>query len=956
MVKAKGEPVGGIAAASKEGARPDFTSRFFVVDYHEEETAETAEETGKERLSLEEENATWIKTGIGVHPRVVAALREMKIESFFPVQKVVIPFLLRSLRTPTATPGSLRENTTSPDLWRTAAPSLGTPPDSSSPYGCDVCVAAPTGQGKTLCYAVPLVSVLYGRLVPKIRAVVIVPTRELAAQVLSVFQQLTGETGGTPATYRGPETAALRVVALVGQTSFALECRKIHPHRERLGRGGDPLLRVAAGGTGRGDPGASPDVVVCTPGRLVEHFGVCEVAKRAGEPEGNAFSNVQWVVIDEADRLLSENFQDWVRVLQRMCAQSVGAGAGRGLSSSSSSSSGGAMAEFFLNVPLKAPRVQKLLFSATLTRNPRKLVQLQLERPLFFLSAAAGRHVTPKGLSQRYSVVEAERRPLVLILLLLSLWHDAWKAWEEKRRETGMEVEEAKDEGVEKQSKKKKKKKQKDKEKEKVNEDGVSSSIAPLSLPQAVVFCASRENAHRLSRLVQLFLSLDAAAVLEEERALNGVGGSLEAVGQANEKQEGEEGWAEEGEEEEEEDEDWEELTKEERKRRKQEKKRMKQEAQQQKGGGKASAEEGDSGVSQQSPAADSTLMDLERAFLKLADLQQAAREGNIRWKWKEGDAAETETESGRDRGATSEVMAAGVREFSGRLAQSDRCEVMEQFRAGESACLVCSDVAARGIDIEDVQYVFHYDIPQNVKALIHRAGRTARAGRKGVSHSLVTPSQAFPFKQMIREGDLSWDEFEKVPVGGRQLRDLKAAYPYLLACLRRCMSLEHDGTLSYGQPVSVESVDPPPAVSLFRKSYRHLPAFLPEDAYQERRAARQQAEDAGEEGHGVDGEDEAGRESKRQRPAGEVGKDATGVGREAEEGDESLFLQPRRFGEAAGGAAGRISVAEGAYAEWGESDEEDEDESDESEDEEQGESEEEGEEEEEDDSSSESE
>ncbi|XP_059437793.1 DEAD-box ATP-dependent RNA helicase 10-like [Corylus avellana] len=86
---------------------------------------------------------------------------------------------------------------------------------------------------------------------------------------------------------------------------------------------------------------------------------------------------------------------------------------------------------------------------------------------------------------------------------------------------------------------------------------------------------------------------------------------------------------------------------------------------------------------------------------------------------------------------------------ISGEMAQSKRLGALNQFKAGVSNILVCTDVASRGLDIPSVDLVINYDIPSNPKDYIHRVGRTARAGRSGVAISLVDQYQLVWFKQI---------------------------------------------------------------------------------------------------------------------------------------------------------------------------------------------------------------
>ncbi len=74
-----------------------------------------------------------------------------------------------------------------------------------------------------------------------------------------------------------------------------------------------------------------------------------------------------------------------------------------------------------------------------------------------------------------------------------------------------------------------------------------------------------------------------------------------------------------------------------------------------------------------------------------------------------------------------------------GDLSQAQRDRVMKGFRSGSIRILVATDVAARGIDVDDVDIVFNYDLPQDNEYYVHRIGRTGRAGRTGMALSLVT-------------------------------------------------------------------------------------------------------------------------------------------------------------------------------------------------------------------------
>ncbi|AHJ63127.1 ATP-dependent RNA helicase [Granulibacter bethesdensis] len=79
-----------------------------------------------------------------------------------------------------------------------------------------------------------------------------------------------------------------------------------------------------------------------------------------------------------------------------------------------------------------------------------------------------------------------------------------------------------------------------------------------------------------------------------------------------------------------------------------------------------------------------------------------------------------------------------------GDLAQSLRFSTLEKFKAGSLQLLVCSDVAARGIDIGGLSHVFNFDVPIHAEDYVHRIGRTGRAGREGAAFTLASPDDKF--------------------------------------------------------------------------------------------------------------------------------------------------------------------------------------------------------------------
>ncbi|HIU64480.1 MAG TPA: DEAD/DEAH box helicase [Candidatus Avacidaminococcus intestinavium] len=96
-------------------------------------------------------------------------------------------------------------------------------------------------------------------------------------------------------------------------------------------------------------------------------------------------------------------------------------------------------------------------------------------------------------------------------------------------------------------------------------------------------------------------------------------------------------------------------------------------------------------------------------------------------------------------------VIALGTRGYlaeglHGDLSQNQRDRVMKKFRAGRVDILIATDVAARGLDIENITHVVNFDIPQDPESYVHRIGRTGRAGNKGVALTFITPRE---FRQL---------------------------------------------------------------------------------------------------------------------------------------------------------------------------------------------------------------
>jgi superfamily II DNA/RNA helicase len=101
-----------------------------------------------------------------------------------------------------------------------------------------------------------------------------------------------------------------------------------------------------------------------------------------------------------------------------------------------------------------------------------------------------------------------------------------------------------------------------------------------------------------------------------------------------------------------------------------------------------------------------------------------------------------------------------------GNKSQSQRQKALARFDRGDVDTLVATDVAARGIDVEDITHVINFDVPEDADVYTHRTGRTGRAGRSGEAVSFVLSDQSRDVRRMARDLDLT-SEFEADYRGG---------------------------------------------------------------------------------------------------------------------------------------------------------------------------------------------
>ena len=97
-----------------------------------------------------------------------------------------------------------------------------------------------------------------------------------------------------------------------------------------------------------------------------------------------------------------------------------------------------------------------------------------------------------------------------------------------------------------------------------------------------------------------------------------------------------------------------------------------------------------------------------------------------------------------------------------GSLSQGIRDRIMEQFREGHINILVATDLAARGIDVKEISYVVNYHLPDVYEVYVHRSGRTARAGAKGLSLTVLQQEEVVEIADFERELGIQFTKFQK--------------------------------------------------------------------------------------------------------------------------------------------------------------------------------------------------
>lgn len=102
-----------------------------------------------------------------------------------------------------------------------------------------------------------------------------------------------------------------------------------------------------------------------------------------------------------------------------------------------------------------------------------------------------------------------------------------------------------------------------------------------------------------------------------------------------------------------------------------------------------------------------------------------------------------------------------GVEALHGDLSQAQRDSVMRRFKTRSMQLLIATDVAARGIDVNDLTHVFHHTLPEQLENYTHRSGRTARAGKKGISIAFINPREGYKISELEKKFKIKFEPLE---------------------------------------------------------------------------------------------------------------------------------------------------------------------------------------------------
>ncbi|KAL8945659.1 MAG: hypothetical protein Q9222_007833 [Ikaeria aurantiellina] len=233
----------------------------------------------------------------------------------------------------------------------------------------DLCIAASTGSGKTLAYALPMIEALRDKPVVRLRGLVVVPTRELVNQAREVLETSSAGSKLNIGTAFGSKTLREEQELLVTRTkrydptAYQEQNQDVDEDEELLNWDIDEFGTLSLHEDSLvgyvDDYRSNIDILICTPGRLIEHLQ---------HTRGFTLEHVQWLVVDEADRLLDENLQQWIEIVMPA------------LEYQKPPDPYETLIKQTLHLLCKR-ELRKVILSATMTKDMSKLQELKLQRP-----------------------------------------------------------------------------------------------------------------------------------------------------------------------------------------------------------------------------------------------------------------------------------------------------------------------------------------------------------------------------------------------------------------------------------------------------------------------------------------------------------------------------------------------------------------------------------------------
>lgn len=241
----------------------------------------------------------------------------------------------------------------------------------------DICVSSPTGSGKTLAFVIPIVNYLKQSLARSFRALVILPSHDLACQVNKAFQEVCRATQlrcALASAEGSNQSLFVKLSKIIDsndhERSKSKNCSILQDHYQETANEEEYLSMI--------------DILVTTPGVLVDLLHNCP---------GFSLKDLEILVVDEADRLINSHKHDWLNAIERAIFDSMSECPCKDECTKSrfneikrrrvcySSITGCAIKNSHRSKPL-----QKLLFSATLSSDPQLLMQMNLFQPMLFLA------------------------------------------------------------------------------------------------------------------------------------------------------------------------------------------------------------------------------------------------------------------------------------------------------------------------------------------------------------------------------------------------------------------------------------------------------------------------------------------------------------------------------------------------------------------------------------------